>query len=128
MTYATVEDVEKRMNRTLTTDEEALCETLLEDAAVIIDVFNAEASADAKKIVSCNMVIRRLGSGEDSNIPVGATQGSMSGLGFSQSWTVGSGGSVGDMYLTKMDKKLLGVGNKIISYSPVQELVPEVTQ
>ena len=50
--YATVSDVEDRLLRTLSSDEEALCGTLLDDAAVIIDTYNVNASADAKKIVS----------------------------------------------------------------------------
>ena len=125
MAYATVSDVQARMTRTLSTAEQTMCSTLLDDAAVIIDAYNVNASADAKKIVSCNMCIRKLGDGEDSGIPIGATQGSQSGLGYSQSWTI-SGGSTGEMYLAKSDKKLLGVSNKIGSYSPVQELAPEV--
>lgn len=125
MAYATVSDVQARMTRTLSTAEQTMCSTLLDDAAVIIDAYNVNASADAKKIVSCNMCIRKLGDGEDSGIPIGATQGSQSGLGYSQSWTI-SGGSAGEMYLAKSDKKLLGVSNKIGSYSPVQELAPEV--
>lgn len=123
MAYATVSDVEARMTRTLSTEEETMCGTLLDDAAIIIDAYNANDIADAKKIVSCNMVIRKLGDGEDSGIPIGATQGSMSGLGYSQSWTL-SNGSTGEMYLSKIDKKILGVSNKIGSYSPVEELVP----
>ena len=125
MAYATVSDVQARMTRMLSTAEQTMCSTLLDDAAVIIDAYNVNASADAKKIVSCNMCIRKLGDGEDSGIPIGATQGSQSGLGYSQSWTI-SGGSAGEMYLAKSDKKLLGVSNKIGSYSPVQELAPEV--
>lgn len=125
MAYATVSDVQARMTRTLSQAEQTMCSTLLDDAAVIIDAYNVNASADAKKIVSCNMCIRKLGDGEDSGIPIGATQGSQAGLGYSQSWTI-SGGSTGEMYLAKSDKKLLGVSNKIGSYSPVQELAPEV--
>lgn len=124
MAYATYEDVQARINRTLSENEQAICTTLLDDAGVIIDAYNVNASADAKKIVSCRMVIRAIGDGEESNIPIGATQGSMSGLGYSQSWTVGSG-ATGELYLEKLDKKLLGVGNAIGSYSPVMELVPE---
>lgn len=122
MAYATVEDVQARIMRTLSEDEAAVCAVMLSDAGVIIDAYNVNASADAKKIVSCNMVIRSLGSGEDVGIPVGATQGSMSGLGYSQSWTMGSG-STGELYLSKLDKKLLGCSNKIGSYSPVEALV-----
>ena len=122
MAYATVADVQARMTRTMSADEQTMCATLLDDAAIIIDSFNASATADAKKIVSCRMVIRQMGDGEDAGIPIGATQGSMSGLGYSQSWTL-SNGSTGEMYLSKMDKQLLGYGNKIGSYSPVEEMV-----
>jgi len=122
MAYATVADVQARMTRTMSADEQTMCATLLDDAAIIIDAFNASATADAKKIVSCRMVIRQMGDGDDAGVPIGATQGSMSGLGYSQSWTL-SNGSTGEMYLSKMDKQLLGYGNKIGSYSPVEELV-----
>lgn len=125
MAYATVSDVKNRMARSLSTKEETIATNLLDDVAILIDAFNANASADAKKVVSCNAVIRALGNG-DTDIPIGATQGSMSALGYSQSWTVGSGGSVSELYLSKTDKKYLGVGNAIGSYSPVQELVPTV--
>lgn len=122
--YATVEDVQKRMTRAMSPSEQTMCETLLEDASVIIDSYNADADVDKKLIVACRMVVRQLGDGESVGIPIGATQGSMSGLGYSQSWTVANG-STGEMYLSKLDKKLLGVGNRIGSYSPVQELVVE---
>ena len=125
MAYATVADVQARMSRTLSVDERSLCTTMLDDAAVIIDAFNANATADAKKIVSCRMVIRAIGDGTDSGVPMGATQGSMSALGYSQSWTIGAGGSAGELYIGKLDKKLLGAGNTVGSYSPTEELVPE---
>lgn len=124
MAYATVEDVQARMPRTMSTDEENLCETLLDDVAVMIDETNTTASTDVKKVVSCRVVIRALGDGTDIGVPMGATQGSMSGLGYSQSWTIASGGSVGEMYLNKTERKMLGLGNSIGSYSPIQELVP----
>ena len=125
MTYASVEDVQARMSRTMTEAEQAVCEALLEDAAVIIDAYNESATADAKEVVSCRMVIRSLGSG-DAVMPIGATQGSMSALGYSQSWTIGSTGATGELYLEKLEKKLLGTGNKIGSYSPTEELVRAV--
>ena len=124
MAYATWEDVQARLMRVLSTNEQAVCTTILDDAAVIIDAYNADAKADNKKVVSCRMVLRALGDGESAGIPMGATQGSMSGLGYSQSWSI-SNGSAGELYMSKMDKKLLGVGDKIGSYSPVQELVPK---
>lgn len=126
MAYATVTDVKARITRTLTTDEETVCASLLDDAAVLIDSYNADASADAKKVVSCRIVIRALGD-DTACVPAGASQGSMSALGYSQSWTFQSGGSVGELYIGKEDKKLLRVGNVIGSYSPTQELVPAQT-
>lgn len=123
MAYATVEDVQARMTRTMTADEQAVCTTMLDDAAVLIDSYNVNASADAKLIVSCRVVIRAMGDGGELNVPMGASQGSMSALGYSQSWTLGTGGSVGEIYLSKTEKKLLGCGNAIGSYSPTEELV-----
>lgn len=123
MAYATVDDVENRITRTLSTEEESVCSTLLDDSAVIIDAFNSSASADAKLVVSCRMVIRALGDGEPTGVPIGASQGSMAALGYSQSWTMGTGGNVGELYLSKLDKQLLKSGNQIGSYSPTQELV-----
>lgn len=119
--YATWEDIQARITHDLTEDDKALCTTLLGDAGIIIDTFNVNASADAKLVVSCRMVIRAIGT--DNDIPMGATQGSMSALGYSQSWTMSNGASVGELYLSKLDKELLGYGNKIGSYSPVEELV-----
>lgn len=122
--YATVEDVQARMSRQLTTDEQAVCEKMLEDAATIIDAYNPRAAEVNKFLVSCRVVIRALGDGGEVGVPIGATQGSMSGLGYSQSWTIGSG-AVGELYLGKLEKKLLGVSDRIGSYSPTQALAPE---
>lgn len=119
MAYATIADIRARTIDTITPAMESVITAQLEDAAVIIDAFNKDASADAKKVVSCRMIIRTLNI--DGGIPMGATQGSMSGLGYSQSWTM-SGGSNGELYLSKLDKQTLGGGNRIGSYSPVQEL------
>lgn len=122
MAYATIEDVKARTTRTLSEAEENVCTALLDDAAAIIDATGTSASEAAKMVVSCRMVLRALGDGSTDGIPIGATQGSMSGLGYSQSWTISSG-SNGEVYLSKTEKKLLGLGNAIGSYSPAQELV-----
>lgn len=125
MAYATVQDVQARLTRTLSEAELSVCANLLEDAGILIDVYRESADADKKKLVSCRMVLRVIGDGSD--VPMGAMQGSMSGLGYSQSWTMGSGGAAGELYLSKTDKAILsGGGNVIGSYSPTQELVPEV--
>lgn len=118
MAYAAFSDVEVRLNKQFNTQEQGLCEALLDDAATIIDSYNINAELDAKKVVSCRMVIRAIGN-SDVDIPIGSTQGSMSALGYSQSWTM-SGGAMGELYLTKLDKKILGLGNKIGSYSPLE--------
>ena len=99
-----------------------VCRNLLDDAAVIIDGFNEEATDEVKKIVSIRVVQRALGDGSTSGVPIGATQGSMSGLGYAQSWTM-TNGSTGELYLSKLEKEMLGRGNKIGSHSPVEELV-----
>ena len=126
MAYANVSDIEARVGRELNTQETMQCQSLLDDAATIIDAYNSNASEDNKKLVSIRMVVRSIGASED--IPLGATQGSMSALGYSQSWTMGSGASAGELYIGRMEKKLLGLAGSIGSYSPTQELVPpEVT-
>lgn len=121
MAYATYSDVEARLNKIFSTDEINICETLLDDAAVIIDSYNEDAELSKKKVVSCRMVVRAI-SNIDVDVPIGATQGSMSALGYSQSWTM-SNGSTGELYLSKLDKNILGGSNKIGSGSPVEELV-----
>jgi len=121
MAYATVNDIQARLTRDLTADEQAVATTLLDDAAVMIDATAEDAQESAKKLVSCRMVIRALGDGDSNGFPIGATQGSMGGLGYTQSWTIGSGAN-GELYLTRLDKKLLGTGNRIGSYSPIEEL------
>ena len=126
MAYATVSDVQSRMTRTMDQAEEATCATLLDDAAVMIDAYNYNARSNAKKVVSCRMVVRALGDGDSNGFPIGATQGSMSGLGYSQSWT-NSAGTNAELYLGRTEKKLLGVGNSIGSYSPVEELAKGVS-
>lgn len=120
MAYASVKDIEARLSRPLNEDEENICAAHLEDAAVIIDCFNENAANEKKRIVSCRMVIREIGDA-DNAMPIGATQGSVSALGYSQSWTLGAG-STGELYLSKLDKKILGVGDSIGSHSPLEDL------
>lgn len=120
MAYATFSDVEIRLNRVFTDSEKSSCEALLDDAAVIIDSYNNDADADVKTIVSCRMVIRAIGN-TGVDVPIGATQGSMSALGYSQSWTM-SAGSTGELYLSKLEKQMLRVSNKIGSHSPLEDM------
>lgn len=121
MSYATAEDVQRRMVKPLSDDQMDVCAALLDDACVLIDAIAPNASDEAKATVSCSMVIRAMGSQGDLTVPTGATQGSASALGYSQSWTFGNG-ATGELYLSRTEKRLLGVGNRIGSYSPVEEL------
>lgn len=122
MKYADVSDVAAGF-RPLEQDEQTRCDALLEEAAAIIDAFNALAEPDRKKLVSCRMVRRQLGTADQTAVtyPTGASQGSASALGYTQSWTI-SGGSVGELYLSKMEKALLGVGNKIGAGGPLEAM------
>lgn len=120
MSYATVCDVQVRVPVEFSEQEKEICGALLSDAAVIIDAYAPNADMDAKKLVSVRMVQRCMDTGD---VPIGATQGSQSALGYSQSWTIGNGAN-GELYLSKVEKKLLGYGDKIGSYSPVQEMIP----
>lgn len=122
MAYATVADVQARMSRTMTSDEQARCGILLDDAAILIDGYNESASGDVKKVVSCRMLVRVMGDGADMGIPIGASQGSMTGLSYTNSWTIGSGGATGELYVSKAEKKMLGCGNAIGSHSPLEDL------
>ena len=123
MSYATAEDVQRRMVKPLSDDQMDVCAALLDDAGVLIDAIAPNASDEAKATVSCSMVIRAMGSQGALTVPTGATQGSASALGYSQSWTFGNG-ATGELYLSRTEKRLLGVGNRIGSYSPVEELAP----
>lgn len=108
MAYATVSDIEARWH-TLTPSESAKAATLLDDAAAILDTLAVFDSSDPNvaanlKIVSCNMVIRAMSSSADT---FGMSQGSMTAGPYTQSWTFAN--PSGDMYLTKIEKRLLGI-------------------
>ena len=120
MIYASVKMVEAGF-RTLSTEEKAQCEALLEEAGQIIDAYNINASHDAKAVVSCRIIRRAFGTGTAS-VPIGATQGTMTAGPYTQSWTM-SGGSTGELYLGRTEKKLLGVGNAIGASNPLLEVV-----
>lgn len=117
MAYATIENLESGF-RELTANERSVAEALLEEASIVIDAY-ARANTDltAKVVVSCNMVRRAIGDNSGQSLPMGATQGTISAGGYSQSWTLASGGT-GELYLTKLDKRLLGASNSIGASNP----------
>ncbi len=123
MKYAQVADVEAGF-RPLDGEERIRCDALLDEASIVIDACNSEAPEENKALVACRMVRRQLGDGGQTAgmYPIGASQGSASALGYSQSWTM-AGGSVGELYLSKLDKKLLGVSSKIGIRSPLEGML-----
>lgn len=120
-TYANKNDIEDRLGRELSDTEEITCQSLLEEAALIVDGINADASEEAKKLVSIRMTSRALGCSNDG-VPMGATQGSMAALGYSQSWTM-SGGSTGELYISKIERQMLGQKQRIGFNSPLEDMV-----
>lgn len=119
--YATYEDVERGF-RVLTAEERNACTDMLDEAAVIIDAFAQAADPDRKKIVSCRMVRRTLANAGANGVPMGATQATMTAGPYSQTWTLGSGSAAGEMYLSKIDKAMLGIGNRIGVHSPLEDM------
>ena len=120
MAYATAQMVAAGF-RDLDADEADRCEALLNEAGAMIDAAGSTALDEIKALVSCRMVRRALG---DSSIPLGATQGTISAGGYSQSWTVGANGSTGELYFGRIEKKLLGICDAIGAGNPLGELVP----
>lgn len=120
MAYAEVSDVIAGF-RSLSDEEKSKASALLEEAKVLIDAVAPNASNEAKKVVSCRLVRRSIGD-SDVSIPIGATQGSVTALGYSQSWQIGSGSS-GEMYINKTDRQMLGTSNKIGYVSNLEEMV-----
>ena len=118
--YATPDDVAAGF-RELDEDEVSRAIQLLMEAAVLIDSAAPDASAEAKHVVSCRMVRRAIGDADNSfQVPLGASQGTHAAGGYSQSWTIGSGGAAGELYLSKIEKQLLGIGNRIGARSPLE--------
>ena len=120
MAYATVADVQARMTTTMSDTQQTVCGNLLDDAAIMIDAYNVNAETDKKKLVSIRMVQRAIN--VDPDIPLGATQGSMSAMGYSSSWTMGTNTSVGELYLSKADKDTLGRSNRLGCKSVLEDM------
>ena len=107
MAYATITDYEMR-NGTVDPEHVQLVETLLGDAATMLDgmveVDEGDAhQAEVLKIVSCNMVSRRMEADLSGVDQMSYTMGP-----FAQSAHFVSPG--GDMWLTKGEKRMLGIG------------------
>lgn len=114
MAYADVTDLEERW-RELSEDEQARAAVLLDDASAMLASMatvddSDQQQASIRRIVCCNMVIRVMAPGVDASF--GATNGSMTGGPYTQSWTYGA--PVGDLYLTKAEKAMLGVSAMVV--------------
>lgn len=121
MRYATLADVEAGF-RKLEEDEQRRCLALLEEAATIIDTCSENAATGpqaAGELPHGAPRFRRRSRGQ--LYPMGATQGSASAMGYTQSWTM-SGGSSGELYLSKLEKRLLGLGSRVGAHSPLEDL------
>ena len=103
MAYATVNDLQAGW-RTLTADEQTRATTLLDRASTMLDALcdTSGKTADVLKMVTCNMT-QRVMVAESA----GVSSESMGAGGYQQSWTYAN--PSGDMYLTKYEKKLLGI-------------------
>lgn len=108
MAFANVTDIESRW-RELTDEEAARANALLEDASNIlgalveVDPDDREQEASLRQVCA-NMVIRAMGSPSDM---FGASSATITAGAYSQ--TVNYSAPSGDLYLTKMEKRLLGI-------------------
>lgn len=109
MAFAGVSDIEARW-RDLSTDEEARAAVLLDDASAMLSSLVSVDESDGEqagllKTVCCNMVIRAMSaSGFDA---FGVSQSTITAGPYSQTFAYSN--PSGDMFLTKMEKKLLGI-------------------
>lgn len=112
MAYADASDIEARW-RALSADEETRADALLDDASAILNKLVKVDESDTEqaellKIVCCDMVIRSL----SSTAGAGIDQSSMTAGPYSQSFHFVN--PSGDLYLTKMEKRLLGIATGYI--------------
>lgn len=118
MAFAEVTDIEARWRR-LTPDEETRAGVLIGDASamlssLVVVVPDDCAQAALLKTVCCNMVIRAMAAtGADM---FGVSQATITAGPYSQ--TQAYANPSGDMYLTKMEKRLLGITTSYIGTIP----------
>lgn len=109
MAFATYQDVEARW-RTLTAEEQARAEVLLEDASnmligmVTIDISDQQQAKNLKQVCA-NMVIRSMVASASETYGVDELQATMGPFG----QTAKFANPNGDLYVTKQERKLLGI-------------------
>lgn len=110
MVFAEVSDIESRW-RTLDSGESDRATALIDDASAMLSALVEKIDvADENQIhllnmVCCNMVIRAMSATETDSY--GASNMSMTAGAYSQSWTYSN--PMGDMYVTKLEKRILGI-------------------
>lgn len=109
MAYADVTDIEVRLGRTFTADETIQVQALLDGASAVldklVDVDGSAEQADLLQFVCTNMVCRAV-SAQGMDV-LGASQASITAGAYTQSYSFAT--PSGDMYLTKLEKRLLGI-------------------
>lgn len=114
MAFADVSDLESRW-RELSTEEEARANVLLGDASAMLSALVEVDSSDYEqsellKMVCCDMVIRAMSA--TAADAFGVSQTSMTAGPYTQSFSYSN--PSGDMYLTKLEKRLLGITTSYI--------------
>lgn len=109
MAFADVSDLESRW-RELSTEEEARANVLLGDASAILSALVTVDNSDYEqsellKMVCCDMVIRAMSA--TAADAFGVSQTSMTAGPYTQSFSYSN--PSGDMYLTRLEKRLLGI-------------------
>lgn len=109
MAFADVSDLESRW-RELSTGEEARANVLLGDASAMLSALVEVDSSDYEqsqllKMVCCDMVIRAMSA--TAADAFGVSQTSMTAGPYTQSFSYSN--PSGDMYLTRLEKRLLGI-------------------
>lgn len=115
MAFAEVSDIEARW-RDLSTDEEERAGVLLDDASAMLTALvdidqESEQQAALLKTVCCSMVIRAMSATESD--AYGVDSMSITAGPYSQNWSYNN--PTGDMYLTKLEKRLLGITSGYIT-------------
>lgn len=116
--YVTVEEIENGY-RKLSDDESRLCTDLIAEASTLIDAYALSADEGIKKIVAKRMIRRAIASSGAGTVPFGSNGGTVSAMGYSQSFTMT--GTVGEVYLSRAEKNMLGSKARIGFSSSLEE-------
>ncbi len=120
MAFAQVSDIEARW-RDLSTTEEARAGVLIDDASAMLSALVKVDATDAQqaanlKAVCCSMVIRAMSATDADDF--GVSSMTMTAGPYTQQRSYSN--PSGDMYLTKLEKKMLGINGSFVgSFAPV---------